>query len=173
MMTTKKIYLIALIVALAFVSTMSTSCGDYSFSGASVPDSIKTIRINFIENKARYVNPQLSPRLTDKVKQKVNSQTRLTQTNGDNAHYEISGYISDYSISTSAISNQQTVSNRLTVGVHITVNNTLAGKTDEYDVSRSFEFSGTATFQAAEAGLMEEMIRGLTDDIFNRIFSNW
>lgn len=173
MMTTKKIYLIALIVALAFVSTMSTSCGAYSFSGASVPDSIKTIRINFIENKARYVNPQLSPRLTDKVKQKVNSQTRLTQTNGDNAHYEISGYISDYSISTSAISNQQTVSNRLTVGVHITVNNTLAGKTDEYDVSRSFEFSGTATFQAAEAGLMEEMIRGLTDDIFNRIFSNW
>ena len=173
MMTTKKIYLIALIVALAFVCTMSTSCGAYSFSGASVPDSIKTIRINFIENKARYVNPQLSPRLTDKVKQKVNSQTRLTQTNGDNAHYEISGYISDYSISTSAISNQQTVSNRLTVGVHITVNNTLAGKTDEYDVSRSFEFSGTATFQAAEAGLMEEMIRGLTDDIFNRIFSNW
>jgi hypothetical protein len=173
MMTTKKIYLIASIVALAFVSTMSTSCGAYSFSGASVPDSIKTIRINFIENKARYVNPQLSPRLTDKVKQKVNSQTRLTQTNGDNAHYEISGYISDYSISTSAISNQQTVSNRLTVGVHITVNNTLAGKTDEYDVSRSFEFSGTATFQAAEAGLMEEMIRGLTDDIFNRIFSNW
>ena len=173
MMTTKKIYFIALIAALAFVGVTSSSCGPYSFTGASVPDSIKTVRVNFIENKARYVNPQLSPRLTDRVKQKITSQTRLTQTNGDNAHYEISGYISDYSISTSAISDQKAASSRLTVGVHITVNNTLAGKTDEYDVSRSFEFSGTATFQAAEAGLMDEIIRGLTDDIFNRVFSNW
>ena len=173
MMTTKKISFLILIAVIAFVSSISTGCGPYSFTGASVPDSIKTIRINFIENKARYVNPQLSPRLTDKVKQKINSQTRLTQTNSDNAHYEISGYISDYSISTSAISDQKTVANRLTVGVHITVNNTLAGKIDEYDVSRSFEFGGNATFQAAEAGLMDEMIRGLTDDIFNRIFSNW
>ena len=173
MMTTKKISFIVFIAAIAFVSAITPSCGPYSFTGASVPDSIKTIRINFIENKARYVNPQLSPRLTDRVKQKINSQTKLTQTNGDNAHYEISGFISDYSISTSAISNQRTVSNRLTVGVHIEVNNTLAGTTEEYDVSRSFEFSGNATFQAAEAGLMDEMIRGLTDDIFNRLFSNW
>lgn len=173
MLTTKNIYSFLFIVLIAAMITGNTSCGAYSFSGASVPDSIKTIRINFIENKARYVNPQLSPRLTDKVKQKVNSQTRLTQTNGDNAHYEISGYISDYSVSTSGISNQQTVNNRLTVGVHITVNNTLAGKTDEYDVSRSFEFSANRSLQAAENDLMDEMIRGLTDDIFNRVFSNW
>jgi hypothetical protein len=173
MMAPKKIYFVVLIAALVFISFINTGCGPYSFTGASVPDSIKTVRVNFIENKARYVNPQLSPRLTDKVKQKINSQTKLTQTNGDNAHYEISGSITDYSISTSAISDQKAVSNRLTVAVHITVNNTLAGKIDEYDVSRSFEFSGNATFQAAEAGLMDEMIRGLTDDIFNRIFSNW
>lgn len=173
MLTTKNIYSILFIALVAVLMIGNTSCGAYSFSGASVPDSIKTIRINFIENKARYVNPQLSPRLTDKVKQKVNSQTRLTQTNADNAHYEISGYISDYSVSTSGISNQQTVNNRLTVGVHITVNNVLAGKTDEYDVSRSFEFSANRSLQAAENDLMDEMIRGLTDDIFNRVFSNW
>lgn len=173
MLVSKKIYLLVVTAFIAFVSISTTSCGAYSFSGASVPDSIKTIRVNFIENKARYINPQLSPRLTDKVKQKINSQTRLTQTNADNAHYEISGYISDYSVSTSGISNQQTVNNRLTVGVHITVNNVLAGKTDEYDVSRAFEFSANSSLQAAEAALLEEMIRGLTDDIFNRVFSNW
>jgi hypothetical protein len=107
------------------------------------------------------------------VKQKITNQTKLTPTNSDNAHYEISGYISDYSVSTSGISNQQTVNNRLTVGVHISLNNHLAGKTDEYDVSRSFEFSASSSLQSAEAALMDEMIRGLTDDIFNRIFSNW
>ena len=173
MMTSKKIFLILLSALFVFTGTINTGCGAYSFSGASVPDSIKTVKVNFIENKARYINPQLSPRLTDRVKQKITGQTKLTPTNADNAHYEISGYISDYSVTTSGISNQQTVNNRLTVGVHISLNNHLAGKTDEYDVSRSFEFSANSSLQAAEAALLDEIIRGLTDDIFNRIFSNW
>jgi hypothetical protein len=173
MLATKKIYFLLFASLAVFLSVMSTSCGAYTFSGASVPDSIKTVKVNFLENKARYINPQLSPRLTDKLKQKITNQTKLTPTNSDNVHYEISGYISDYSVSTSGISNQQTVNNRLTVGVHISLNNHLAGKTDEYDVSRSFEFSASSSLQSAEAALMDEMIRGLTDDIFNRIFSNW
>ena len=172
-MTSKKISLIVFLAFAVFIGAVTTSCGAYSFSGASVPDSIKTIRINFIDNKARYVNPQLSPRLTDKFKQKINSQTRLTQTNNDNAHYIIDSYVSDYTVSTSGISDQKTVSNRLTVGVHISVINTLSGKTDEYDVSRSFEFNGNKSFQSEEAGLMDNMVRDITDDIFNRIFSNW
>ena len=73
---------------IVFLSVVSTSCGAYSFTGASVPDSIKTVRVNFIENKARYINPQLSPRLTDRVKQKITNQTKLTPTNSDNVHYE-------------------------------------------------------------------------------------
>jgi hypothetical protein len=148
-------------------------CGVYSFADVSIPDSIKTIRINFIDNKARYVNPQLSPGLTERIKQKINSQTRLTQTNNDNVHYEVSGYISDYTVSTSGIANKQTQTNRLTVGVHITVNNHLGNTSQDYDVSRSFEFPANSSLQAAEASLLDEMIRGLTDDIFNRIFSNW
>lgn len=175
MKTTKIVPLsaLALFIVLALTFTFNTGCGIYSFNDVSIPDSIKTIRINFIENKARYINPQLSPQLTDRVKQKINNQTRLTQKNGDDVHYEISGTITDYSVTTSGISNQQTQTNRLTVGVHITVNNHLANKTDEYDVSRSFEFPATSSLQAAEAGLMDEMVRSLTDDIFNRIFSNW
>jgi hypothetical protein len=171
-MISKKIYVLPLIVFIVFIGTLTTSCGPYSFSGASVPDSIKSVKVNFIENKARYVNPQLSPRLTDRVKQKILNQTKLTPTNND-AHYELSGYISDYSVTTSAIANQQTVNNRLTVGVHISLNNHLSGKTEEYDISRSFEFSASSSLQAAEAALLDEILRGLTDDIFNRIFSNW
>ena len=173
MMTTKKIFLILFSALFVFIVTTSTSCGPYSFSGASVPDSIKTVKVNILENKARYVNTQLSPRLTNQITQKITNQTKLSPTNGDNAHYEISGYISDYSVTTSGISNQQTVNNRLTVGVHISLNNHLAGKTEEYDVSRSFEFNANTSLQAAEAALLDEIIRGLTDDIFNRIFSNW
>ncbi|MEI6945761.1 LPS assembly lipoprotein LptE [Paraflavisolibacter sp. H34] len=165
----------ALLLALFLLATagFSTGCGVYSFADVSIPDSIKTIRINFIDNKARYINPQLSPNLTERIKQKINNQTKLTRTNSDNAHYEISGYVSDYAVSTSGISDKVTQTNRLTVAVHIVVTNRLADKTDEYDVSRSFEFSANSSLQAAEASLLDEMVRGLTDDIFNRVFSNW
>ncbi len=145
----------------------------YGFKDVSIPDTIKTVKVNFIENKARYVNPQLSPRLSDRLRQKIVSQTKLTQTNGDNADWEISGEIRDYSFSTSAISGQREAGNRLTVGVHITIFKRKDDKTEEHDVSRNFEFPASQSIQQAEASLGDEMIRSLTDDIFNRIFSNW
>ncbi len=148
-------------------------CGIYSFKDVSIPDSIKTVRINFLENRARYINPQLSPKLTDRLRQKIVSQTKLTQTNNENAHYDISGYITDYSLSTSGVQNQREATNRLTVGVHITLNNRLSNSVQDYDISRSFDFSATLTLPQAEARLNDDIIRSITDDIFNRIFSNW
>ncbi|MBL0232733.1 MAG: hypothetical protein IPQ08_03610 [Chitinophagaceae bacterium] len=160
-------------IVLVFVWTGTSGCGVYKFNEATVPDSIKTVKVLYIENKARYINPQLSPRLSDKLRQKIISQTRLTQTNNDNVDWEISGTITDYSFSTSAISNQQVVNNRLTVSVHIILNDHKADKTTEYDVTRNFEFKGDLSFQQAENQLGDEMIRTLTDEIFNRLFSNW
>src|SRR5438874_5180288 len=106
------------------LTVFGTSCHIYSFKDiGTIPDSVKTVRVNFIENRAPYVNPQLAPSLTDRLKQKIVSQTRLTQTNNDNAHYDIHGYISDYSVSTTGITStngrSQSSINRLTVGVHI------------------------------------------------------
>src|SRR5678809_461818 len=122
MPVTKKIFLLPFICALGVIALMNSNCKvNYSLHDVSIPDSIKTVKVNFIENKARYVNPRLSPTLTDRLRQKIVGQTRLTQTNGDNADWEISGYVSDYSVSTSGISQQQTSINRLNVSVHITL----------------------------------------------------
>ena len=154
--------------------TMICSCGIYSFKDVSIDyTKIKTIKIGFFDNKARYINPQLSPQLTDKVQQKIVGQTKLTRTNNDDANLQISGYISEYSVSTSSISATQATGNRLTVGIHLIVKNTVENKTDEYDISRNFDFSANLSLQQAEAGIQDEMIRTLTDEIFNRIFSNW
>jgi len=151
-----------------------SSCGVYSFKDVSIDyTKIKTIKIGFFENKARYINPQLSPMLTDKVQQKIVSQTKLTRTNNDDANLQISGYISDYSVSTASISATQATSNRLNVGVHLVVKNTVDNKTDEYDINRNFDFSANLSLQQAETQLQDEIIRSLTDEIFNRIFSNW
>ncbi len=164
--------IIILLTSSLFVFT-STSCNVYKFIDVSIPDSIKTVKVNFLENRARYINPQLSPKLTDKLRQKIVNQTRLNQTNKDDAHYVISGYISEYSVTTSAITNQQVATNRLIVGVHIVLLDRLSNKKTEFDILRNFDFSANLSLQAAEANLNEEIIRNLTDEIFNRIFSNW
>ena len=151
----------------------NSSCNIYKFNEATIPDSIKTVKIVQLLNKARYVNPQISQRLSDKLRQKIVGQTKLSQTNSDNADWEISGHISEYNFSTSAISGQQVANNRLTVSVHIILNNRKGEKTTEYDVSRSFEFKGDQSFQQAENALSDEIVRTITDEIFNKLFSNW
>ena len=150
-----------------------SSCGVYSFKDVSIPPEVKTVKIGFLENKARYINPQLAPLLTDKLQQKITSQTRLTRTNNDDAHYQISGYISEDDITTAGISNQSAATNRLTIGVHITFRNTLTSKSEEFDISRNFDFNASLTRQQAETQLKEEILKNVTDEIFNRIFSSW
>jgi hypothetical protein len=166
---------ILLVVCSLFLVPSFSSCRvHYGFRDRTgIPDSIKTVKVSYIDNRARYINPQLSPRLTDKLRQKIISQTKLSQTNGDNADWEINGYITDYSFSTSAISGQQVANNRLTVSIHISLNNRKTDEIKDYDVTRNFEFKGNQSFQQAEASLLDEMIRTLTDEIFNKLFSNW
>jgi hypothetical protein len=148
--------------------------GCYSFKDVSIPPEVKTARVSYIENKARYINPQLSPQLSEKLRQKINNQTRLTLVQAEDAHYDISGYVSDYSVTTSGISQQQAATNRLTVTVTIIFKNNLdPTKNFESPVSRSFEFSANLSLQQAEAQLTETIIQNMTDEIFNKIFSNW
>jgi Lipopolysaccharide-assembly len=172
---TKKIFfLISLSGTLCLLLFLNSQCHvSYSLRDVSVPDTIKTVKVNFLENKARYVNPRLSPTLTDKLRQKIVGQTRLTQTNGDNADWEISGYVNDYSVSTSGISQQQSSINRLNVSVHITLFKRKGNDQKEFDVSHSFDFPASLTLQAAEAQLNDRIIRDMTDEIFNHIFSDW
>ena len=151
-----------------------SACGIYSFRDAVIPDNIKTVKIGFIENKARYVNPQLAPLLTDKLLQKIISQTKLTRTNSDDAHYQIFATITNYDpTQTVGVSDQQATTNRLTVTVHVVLKKTLDNKEQEFDVSRNFDFSANLTLNQAEGQLMEDIVRNITDDIFNQIFSNW
>ena len=150
----------------------------YSFNqrGTLDPD-IKTVRVQFIENRAPYQNPQLSPNLTESLRQKVTRQTKLTQTNSDNANLDISGEITDYSVTTTGVTSvngqKQTSVNRLTVSVHVVFNNQLKNDSKEATVSHSFDFPANQSLNVAERDLLDDMVRQLSDEIFNRIFSDW
>ncbi|HTM93963.1 MAG TPA: LptE family protein [Flavisolibacter sp.] len=168
-----------LLTAFCIFSITLTSCRIYSFTPKGTLDpEIKTVNVHIIENQAPYVNPQLLPNLTDRVKQKITRQTKLSQTNRSDADLDIRGVITDYSQSTTGVTNTngqtQASVNRLTVSVRMTITNQLK-KEDPKDVtvSRSFDFPANQTLNQAEAQLLDEMIRNLTDEIFNRIFSDW
>lgn len=151
-----------------------TSCGVYSFRDVSIDyTKIKTIKINYIENKARYVNPQLAPRLTDKLQQKITQQTKLTRTNNDDAHLQIRGEITQDDLSYVAITGKQASTNRLTIAAHIYLKNTVEDKDEEFDVSGNFDFDANTSVETARQQLLDEITRNLTDQIFNHIFSNW
>ena len=162
--------LIAFIIA---ANLLFSACGPYTFKDVSIPPEIKTIKVNFIENRAPYKNPQLSPKLTNQLQEKIANLTRRTLVTTDNADYIISGYVSSYNVSTAAISSQQASANRLTVGVHMTLFNAHDNKSTEYDVSRDFAFSAGLTLTQAETQLLDEIVKNVTDEIFNRLFSNW
>ncbi len=141
---------------------------------APIPVEVKTFRVNYLENKAQYINTQLSPQLTEQLKQKIRNTTRLSQTNNDEAHYDISGFVTQYYTSTVSISNNNSSGNRLTVGFHLVFKNTLDDKKNfEADLTRTFDFDARLSLQDAERTLNESIVKNIVDEIFNKIFSNW
>ncbi len=151
-----------------------SGCKIYSFKDAVIPTDVKTVKISPVENRATYINPQVAQKLYDKLQQKIIGSTRLTRTNNDDADYVISGTITTYNASqTVGVSSQQASTNRLTVTMHVVWRKNKTNETIEFDVSRSFDYSANLSLQQAEGQLLDEVVRTLTDDVFNRIFSDW
>ena len=55
----------------------------------------------------------------------------------------------------------------------MTLFNALENKSTDYQVSRDFDFSAGLTLAQAEAQLLDDIVKNVTDEIFNRLFSNW
>ncbi|MDF2191985.1 LptE family protein [Paraflavitalea sp. CAU 1676] len=164
-------------LALLLLAGMLVLGGCYSFKDlGSIPADVKTFQVELFLNKARYVNPQLSPQITDKLRQKIVGQTRLSPVQ-DNGDYQISGTVTGYDVSTSAISNQQASINRLTVAMSIKlVNNKNPDDPKsnfEATVSRNFDFNASLSLTQAEPQLTPDIIKNMVDEAFNRLFSNW
>lgn len=165
----------SVVCGLFIIATCNFATCKYSFKdiGGLEPE-VKTFRVNFFENKAEYKNPQLAPALTERLKQKIIGTTRLRQTNEDDAHYDISGYVSQYYVSTTGISGNNSSLNRLTANFHLVFKNTLNEKKSfESDVTYSIDFDANLSLSQVEQSKGDEIARNLTDAIFNKIFSNW
>ncbi len=163
------------VVGLITIYIFSFSTCKYGFKDTSpIPEEIKTFRVNPFVNKAQYINPQLSPQLTEKLKQKIINTTRLRQTNNDDADYDIDGYISQYNTSTTGITSNNASQNRLNVGFHLIFKNNKDDKKNfEADLATNIDFPANQSLSQAEAANSTKIVNNITDEIFNKIFSNW
>ena len=160
---------------IALATTMMAACGIYSFSGTSIQPDVKTITINFIENKALKVNPNLSNDLTETLKSTFRRMTRLEQVDLD-GDLEISGDIVGYDVAAQAITAQETAAQtRLTVTVKINFHNRKYPE-DDFE-AKSFsgyaDYDSTNSLDAVENTLCQEIVTKIVDDIFNATVAQW
>lgn len=156
----------------------SYSTCKYGFKDTSpLPPDVKTFRVSYFENKAQYVNPQLAPQLTEKLKQKIINTTRLKQINTDEADYDISGYVSEYYTTTTGISGNNSSQNRLNVSFHLNFKNNKAvdenKKLIEAEIPVNIDFPASQSLSQAETANSTKIITNIVDAVFNKIFSNW
>jgi hypothetical protein len=147
---------------------------NYSFTGASISPEIKTVSIEYFDNKSTLAPPTLSQSFTETLKDLFISQTSLTLINkyGD---LQFKGYISNYQTAPVAIQGNETAAlNKLTITVFVEF-------TNQYDETQNFaqQFSRFANYESTrnltdvENALIEEINKQLVQDIFNKSVSNW
>lgn len=146
----------------------------YSFTGASIPIQARTLSVEYFPNQAPLVEPSLSQILTDALRDRFASQTSLEITNrgGD---LSIEGAITGYATQPVAIQgNEQAALNRLTISVKVKFVNKFDEKQNfEQTFSRFEDYPFSANLSAVQAGLIQQIVDALVDDIFNKAVVNW
>lgn len=153
---------------------LCSSCGIYSFTGASIHPQAKTISIKTFPNMAPMVNPSLSQEFTEALQDKFQKQTSLILVNisGD---YELEGEIIGYSTSPIAIQgNEKAALNRLTISVNVRFTNKLNEKDNfEQRFSRYIDYDSSRNLSEVESDLVKQINEVLVEDIFNKAVVNW
>lgn len=158
-----------------FTCLITYSCKiNYSFTGASIPEDVKTVSVKTFENFAPLTNPNYPQLFTEALKDIFLSQTNLSLV-GSNGDLQFEGSITEYKITSVAIQGNETAAlNRLSITVNAKFINTKDNiQSFETKFTRFADFSSSSTLSNVEDELMKEINNQLTQDIFNRAVSNW
>lgn len=163
-----------IIVTYILLLITTQSCGIYSFTGGSTGDA-ETIQIDYFPNNAILVEPTVSQKFTDALRDLFTRQTNLslTTTSGD-LYFE--GEITDYRvIPITATADQRAAQNRLTITVRVRFYNKLIEE-DNFEKTFSFYSDFDANSQLIGGVLdtaLEEIFERLTQDIYNASVAKW
>jgi hypothetical protein len=163
-------YLFLLSAPLAF-----SSCGtvQYSLTGGGPLDA-KTVTINYFNNKATLVNPNLSQVFTEMLKDKFLKESRLELVDHD-GDWTFSGYISSYSTAPVAISSdnkaQQT---RLTIAIDVKFEDKLDKKKNfDQSFSNYEDYDNSKNLSDVESTLITDISTKIIQDIYSKTALDW
>ncbi len=166
------IYIIALTL---LIPVLFNGCKvTYSFSGASISPGVKTISIQYFQNRASLVQPALSQNLTEALIDKCKSQTSLSFINGlGDVNFE--GEITDYNTRPLTVSaDAEAAVNRFTITVRVEFTNAVDPDLSyEQSFSRYEDYDSALDLSQVEDELSRKIIEMIVEDIFNRAFVNW
>ena len=145
----------------------------YRFSGAST-QGLKTVSIQYFQNRAAVVQPGLSQYLTDALIDKCKAQTNLKYlTEIGDANFE--GEISDYYTRPQTVAaDAQAAINRFTITVKVKFTNAVNPDLSfEQTFSRYEDYDSNIDLSRVEKELSDKIVEMLVEDIFNQAFVNW
>jgi hypothetical protein len=154
-----------------------SGCGvkiKYSFTGASIPLEASTISVETFQNRASMVVPGLNQTVTDALIDMCRAQTNLDiATTGGDLSFE--GEITDYKTQPLTVSgDEQAAMNRFSISVRVIYTNSFNSELSfDQTFTRYQDYNSTLLFEDVAPGLTDEIIKMLTEDIFNRAFVIW
>jgi len=168
-------YFKTILSTLLVVISLATGCKvSYSFSGASISPSIKTLSVQYFQNRAALVQPGLDQKFTDALSDKCKSQTNLEiVSNLGDVSFE--GEISEYkTMPLTVAADAYAAMNRFTVTVRVKYTNSV--DTDlsfDQTFSRYEDYDSSLNLSDVEQDLVEKIVEMIVEDIFNKAFVNW
>ena len=156
------------------IYAMVNGCKIYSFSGASISPDVKTISIQYFQNRAPLVQPGLGQYLTDALIDKCKAQTNLSFVNGiGDVNFE--GEISNYNTRPLTVAaDARAAMNRFTISVKVKFTNVIDPDLNfEQTFSRYEDYDSNLDLSQVEKDLSENIIEMIVEDIFNNAFVNW
>ena len=167
------------IITLLLFSIILESCGNYSFTGASIPEGTESFQVNFFENEAgnsmgSIFEPGLDRDFTIALQNILQNQTNLQLLSSD-ADLIYEGEIKEYRVSPmTSTSNLQASQNRLSVGVNVRFIN-IKKEEDNFERKFSFYFDYPAETQLinVKSEAHDIIFERITQDIFNASLAKW
>ena len=153
------------------LSLAAMSCSvSYKFNGASIDyTKTKTIQIADFPIRSSYVWGPMGPMFNNALKDMYANHTRLIQVrrNGD---LKIEGEITQYTQRNKSVSAQTELS--ITVNVRFT-NNVNHNDDFEQQFTASKTYETTQSLNSVQEELVTQMVKDLTEQIFNATVANW
>lgn len=149
----------------------------YNLKGATINPKCKTAFIEYFKNQASIVQPTLAQKLTERLKDKILSQTSLKLVN-NTGDVNFQGTIENYATQPMAPQAGAVITaamNRLTISIKVKYTNAI-DNTWEYETSfsRFIDYESTRNLNDIEnSSDFSDMIDKLIQDIFDKAFVNW